>query len=127
MVTIGQTCINVADLDRSLRFYTAGIGLTLVRQVDFNGLHEVVLQGEGRGSRFQLAYQAEMPVPIEHGTAVRKIYFNVDDCAAAHQRALDAGATSVHEPENLDDYPVTYSMIKDPDGHVIELLEHAGQ
>ena len=122
-LSIGQYCINVTDLDRSVRFYEEVIGLSVVRRVNFHGLHEVTLGGETRGGLLQLAYTDDLSGPIEHGNALRKIYFNVDDCLVAHQRVLDAGWPSIHAPERLADYPVTYALVNDPDGYLIELIQ----
>lgn len=122
-VTVGPYCINVTDLDRSVRFYTAVIGLTEFRRVDYHGLQEVILGSPDGGGRIQLAFTEEIVTPIDHGNALRKIYFNVDDCVAVHQRAVDAEAKSVHAPERLPDYPVTYALVADPDGYIVELIQ----
>ncbi len=120
---VGKYCINVTDLARSVQFYEDGIGLTAVTRVNYHGLHEVVLSAEGGGGQIQLAYRDETHGPIQHGNALSKFYFDVDDCEAAHLRAIEAGAQSQHPPERLPDYPFTYSIVTDPDGYRIELLQ----
>lgn len=120
---IGQYCINVTDLDRSVRFYEEGIGLTVKSRVNYQGLHEVTLAADGGGGLLQLAWTEDLQGPIDHGNALRKIYFYVAECAEAHQRAIAAGGRSERAPERLGDYPVTYAFILDPDGYTIELIQ----
>lgn len=122
-VQVGQYCINVTDLDRSVRFYSETVGLTVVLDVEYSGLHEVVLGSKSGGGQIQLAFTQDLEGPIVHGNALRKIYFNVDDCHDAHRRVVEAGWPSTHAPERLAGYPVTYAMVEDPDGYVIELIQ----
>jgi lactoylglutathione lyase len=122
-VTVGPYCINVTDMARSLSFYTETIGLQIIRDVDYHGLREVQLGSKAGGGVIQLAHSREVAAPIDHGTALRKIYFYVEDCEKAHQRVVDAGWPSTHTPETLPDYPVTYAMVEDPDGYVVELIQ----
>lgn len=122
-LSVGQYCINVTDLDRSVRFYEDGVGLTVVNRVNYHGLHEVILAAKDGGGQLQLAYTDELRGPIDHGNALLKFYFYVDDCSAVHQRAIEAGAQSKHAPERLPDYPVTFAMVTDPDGYTIELIQ----
>ena len=37
--------------------------------------------------------------------------------------ALDAGATTVMEPQRLDRWPVTIAFVADPDGYQVELVQ----
>ena len=64
---------------------------------------------------------------IDHGFALWKIYMNVDDCAAVHQRAVDAGFESTMEPARLDRWPVIVAFILDPDGYSIELVQRVDE
>ena len=121
--TVGQYCIYVADLETSVRFYTDIIGLKVQSRTEIPDVHEAVMAADEGGGRLQLAERYEGGRPIDHGFALWKIYMNVDDCAATHQRAVDAGFTSTMAPERLDRWPVTVAFILDPDGYSIELLQ----
>ena len=92
--TVGQYCINVTDLERSERFYTEIIGLKVQSRTQIPGVDEIVLAADVGGGRLQLAKWLERSGPIEHGTALWKIYMNVDDCQDVHDRAVAAGFTS---------------------------------
>ena len=121
--TVGQYCINVTDLERSERFYEDVIGLKVQSRTQIPNVNEIVLAADVGGGRLQLAQWLERSDPIDHGTALWKIYMNVDDCAAVHKRAVDAGFTSTMEPKRLDRWPVTVAFILDPDGYSIELIQ----
>ena len=67
------------------------------------------------------------PGPIDHGFALWKIYINVDDAQATWKRAVDAGYPSVMEPARLDRWPVVVGFVLDPDGYLIEIIQHDGK
>ena len=121
--TVGQYCINVTDLERSQRFYEDIIGLKVQTRTQIPNVNEIVLAADVGGGRLQLAQWLNRSGPIEHGTALWKIYMNVDDCAAVHKRAVDAGFTSTMEPQRLERWPVTVAFIVDPDGYSVELVQ----
>ena len=122
--TVGQYCIYVSDIERSIRFYEDVIGLKLQNRTEIDDVHEAVLAAEQGGGRLQLAERYAGGRPIDHGFALWKIYMNVDDCAATHRKAVAAGMTSTMDPQRLDRWPVTVAFIEDPDGYVIELIEY---
>lgn len=125
--TVGQYCINVTDLKRSEWFYTEIIGLKVQSRTQIPGVEEIVLAADVGGGRVQLAQWLERSGPIEHGTALWKIYMNVDDCQDVHDRAVAAGFTSTMAPARLERWPVTVAFVLDPDGYSVELLQrHEG-
>ena len=81
------------------------------------------------GGRLQLAKFAETmrPGPIDQGFALWKIYMNVDDAMATWQKAVDAGHKSVMKPERLERWPVIVGFVTDPDGYLIEIIQHEGK
>jgi lactoylglutathione lyase len=121
--TVGQYCIYVSDIERSARFYTDVIGLKEQGRTEIDDVHEIVLAADRGGGRLQLAERYNGGQPIDHGFALWKIYMNVDDCAAVHDRAVAAGFTSTMAPQKLDRWPVTVAFILDPDGYSIELVQ----
>lgn len=121
--TVGQYCINVTDLVRSERFYEDIIGLKVQTRTQIPGVNEIVLAADVGGGRLQLAQHLERSGPIDHGTALWKIYMNVDNCAEVHDRAVAAGFESTMVPQRLERWPVTIAFILDPDGYSIELMQ----
>ena len=126
--SLGQYCINVSDLERSVAFWQDVVGIPVQSRTDIPGAREVVLQAEIGGSRLQLAQHDDLEGPIDMGTAMWKIYVDTDDCTALYEKAIAAGCESVTPPQQLDRWPVTVAYVKDPDGYLVELLQnHEGR
>jgi lactoylglutathione lyase len=125
-VSVDQFCINVSDLERSVDFYENALCLKITHRIEEKEFREVVLAGES-GNRIQLAWQRNQEGPIEHGNGFWKLYLQTDDCKALYQRCIDAGAESVMEPMELEQWPVIAAFVKDPDGYLVEILEHFGE
>jgi PhnB protein len=54
--------------------------------------------------------------PLALGGAAITIHQNVDNCDAAYQRAIDAGATTIMAPADMF-WGDRYAQVKDPFGH----------
>jgi lactoylglutathione lyase len=122
--TVGQYCIYVSDIERSIRFYTDIIGLTLQGRTEIDDVHEAHLAADEGGGRLQLAERYNGAQPIDHGFALWKIYMRVDDCATTHAKAVEAGHESTMAPTRLERWPVTVAFVNDPDGYSIELIQY---
>jgi lactoylglutathione lyase len=122
--TVGQYCIYVSDLERSVAFYRDVIGLKVQSRTEIEDVHEAVLAADQGGGRIQLAERYVGGQPIDHGFALWKIYMNVDDCQATHDAAVAWGCESTMEPQRLDRWPVIVGFVNDPDGYSIELIEY---
>lgn len=122
-VSVDQFCINVTDLKKSVHFYETALGLKITHRIEIPNATEVVLAGDD-GYRMQLAHHHDHKGPIDHGSALWKFYLSTDDCAGVYQRCLDAGAESISAPERLGDWPVTAAFVHDPDGYMVEILQH---
>lgn len=122
---LGQCCVNVTDLERTIAFYEL-LGLTCTSRTEIDHAHEAIVEHPGRGSKLQLAQQHDRDGPVRMGS-MWKLYVNTDDCAGLHQRAVDAGHPSVLAPMRLDRWPVTIAFVADPDGYQVELVQrHEG-
>jgi catechol 2,3-dioxygenase-like lactoylglutathione lyase family enzyme len=119
---LGQYCINVTDLDRSVGFYEA-LGLTCTSRTEIPDAFEAILENPEKGSKVQLAQQKAQDGPIDMGTAMWKLYVNTDDIGALYDTALGAGFTSVQAPERYDRWPVSVGFVGDPDGYQVELVQ----
>jgi lactoylglutathione lyase len=123
---LGQYCINVSDLERSIRLWQDVFGIPVCSRTEIPGAREAVLQAPEGGSRLQLAQHLERSGPIEMGTALWKLYVNTSDCKGLYAKALAGGCESVRPPAALERWPVTVAFVKDPDGYLIELVEYHG-
>ena len=53
---LGQYCLNVADLERSVAFYTS-LGLTCTSRTEIPDAWEAIVENPSGGSKFQIAQQ----------------------------------------------------------------------
>jgi lactoylglutathione lyase len=121
---LGQYCINVRDLDRSVAFWEGVMGIPVQSRTEIPIAREAVLQAKEGGSRMQLAQQLDHDGPIDMGSAMWKLYVNTDDCQGIYDKAIAAGCESVSAPAQLDRWPVTVAFVKDLDGYLLELIEY---
>jgi lactoylglutathione lyase len=119
---LGQFCLNVADLDRSVAFYEA-LGLTCTSRTEIPQAFEAIVERPAAGSTLQLALQKDDEGPIGHGTAFWKLYVDTTDVAGLFDAAITAGAVVESPPERLDRWPVTVAFVRDPDGYLVELVQ----
>jgi len=118
--------IEVADLDRSAQLYRDGFGVDL-HLADHGGAghgeddrwvsgrHAATSWKERSFLHFALYQSKGAP------TSGAQLSFGVDDIAAAHRVAIDAGAVVVHEPRR--EPWGTSARYRDYDGNVVELTQ----
>jgi lactoylglutathione lyase len=128
--SLGQYCLNVSDLERSVTFYTEVLGLELHSRTQIPGTNEAIVWGRDKGSALQLAEHDEKTAPIDQGPegikkvgALWKLYLSTDDVKGLHAKAVAAGAKSVVEPMHLEQWDVWVAFVEDPDGYQVELIQ----
>src|SRR5262245_11352974 len=104
---LGQYCINVSDLDATVRFYET-LGLVCTSRTEIPQAFEAILaDADGLGGKIQLAQQKEHSGPIDHGNAFWKLYVNSNAIDEQYAAAMAAGCTSISPPTRQDRWPVT--------------------
>jgi lactoylglutathione lyase len=124
------TMVRVANLDRSIEFYSKALGMhELKRETFTEGRFTLVFMGyEGSEVSIELTHNWDEH-NYRHGTGYGHIALEVEDIYAASQRLKDIGINVTREAG-----PMTYAVdetglreviafIKDPDGYSIELIE----
>ena len=120
---LGQYCINVTDLDRTVAFYEA-IGLTNTSRTDIPQAREAIMEnGDGKGGKIQLAQQLANEGPIDMGNAFWKLYVNTNDIDTMYKAAIDFGCESITAPQRLERWPTSVGFVKDPDGYMVEFVQ----
>jgi lactoylglutathione lyase len=119
---VGQYCIYVTDLERSVKFYEA-LGLENTSRTDLDNVREAVVANDGKGGRLQLAQHLERDGPIDMGNAFWKLYVATNDIARMFDDAVAAGADVVSAPVRMEQWPMSVGFVKDPDGYLVELTQ----
>ena len=117
----------VADLDRALTFYCDVLGLPLghrsgpYAQLE-TGVTRVALYERGAMAE-TLGRELESPSP---DAPAFELGFKVDDCDAAYDELVAAGATPAVRPTDRA-WGQRTAYVRDPDGHLVELAQDLGR
>ncbi len=107
---------NVLDLEKSLAFYRASLGLEEVKRMEGEGFTLVFLGDGTTGHKLELTHLHERKEPYKLGENEFHLAFTVDDFAAAHELHSKMGCIC-YENEEMGIY-----FISDPDGYWLEIL-----
>ena len=117
--------LRVTDLDRSLEFYTALLGMKLLRRKDYpEGRFTLAFVGYGEESD-QAVIELTHNWETDHydlGNGFGHIAIQVDDVYQACDRIRNAGGEITREPGAMQHGSTILAFVKDPDGYMIELL-----
>lgn len=121
-----HTCINVTNLDRSIKFYSEVLGLRLrarreIKETNAEIAHMAVPDG---GGEMELTWWRDKKEYAE-GDQLDHIAFAVEDMDSAMRNFKQMGVTIAREPYKLVGGRSRIAFIKDPDGIWIELIEAA--
>jgi lactoylglutathione lyase len=118
--------IRVADLERSLDFYTNVLGMCLLRREDYpEGRFTLAFVGYGEESEsavIELTHNWDTP-SYDLGTAFGHIALAVEDAAAACEQIKAKGGKVTREAGPMKHGTTIIAFVQDPDGYKIELIE----
>jgi len=121
-----HTMLRVGDLQRSIQFYTAVLGMKLLRQTE-NAAYHYTLAFLGYGSNPE---HAELELTYNHGVnhyemgnAYGHIAISVDDASAACNAVRAAGGNVTREAGPVKGGSTVIAFVTDPDGYKIEFIE----
>ena len=115
-----HTCLNVADADRSVEFYTEQLGFAeswSFETEDGSTTNRYV--AAENGVELQLS-ETEGETDFEQGTAWDHLAVGVKDVDEAFERIDHHGV--VQEPADNPAAGARTAFLKDPDDHVVELV-----
>lgn len=119
---MAHTCYRVADLEKSIKFYTEAFDFTVSRKRDFPEYKFtlVYLTLPGDNYELELTYNYDHG-PYELGTGYGHIAIAVEDVEALHKKHKEAGY-EVTDLKGLPGSPAGYYFIMDPDGYKVEVI-----
>ncbi|MEW4982321.1 MAG: lactoylglutathione lyase [Cycloclasticus sp.] len=120
-----HTMLRVADLDRSIQFYTEVLGMTLLRKRDFKEarftLAFVGFKAESEEAVIELTHNWDVG-EYDQGNAFGHIAIQVDDVYEACELIRQKGGEITREAGPMKGTDSILAFVKDPDGYSIELL-----
>jgi lactoylglutathione lyase len=125
-----HTSIRTSDMDRSIDFYTRLMGLKLLgrREIPQNNAEIAFLQDpEGKGSKLELTFYRKQKKFIQAEYEDRvfdHIAFEIKDMKQTITLLRKNKVTITDEPYKLGATGSFIAFIEDPDGTLIELIEH---
>lgn len=124
---LDHTMIRVADLEKSLDFYTRIMGMKVLRNNEYpNGRFTNVFIGfgpENITTTLELTYNWDQNDPYEKGKAYGHLAFNVDSVVEAMDYLEKQGVTIRSPAKPMNHGTRMLGFVEDPDGYVIELNE----
>ena len=124
-----HTMLRVADLDKTIAFYTDHLGMRLLRRSD-NETGEYTLAFLGYGDEnsstvIELTYNWGQDEPYDLGAAFGHLAIGVPDLYGVCERLEKAGVNIPRPPGPVKGGTTLIAFIEDPDGYKIELIERA--
>ena len=118
--------LRVGNLQRSVKFYTEILGMTLLRQKDYpEGRFTLAFLGYGdekSNTALELTYNWDTD-HYERGSGYGHIAIEVEDVYSAAEKIRQAGGKILREPGPMNAGTTLLAFVADPDGYEIELLE----
>ncbi len=109
---------NVADLDRSIKFYGEALGLKEARKINAaDGSFAIVyLESEDGGFQLELTWLKDFDRSYDLGDNEFHLAFETDDFVGAHALHEKMGCICYENPE------MGIYFISDPDGYWLEMV-----
>ena len=121
-----HTMLRVGNLEQSIHFYTAVLGMKLIRQHDYpDGEFTLAFVGYGNeydNSVIELTYNYGKS-SYEMGTAYGHMAIEVDDAYKACELVTAAGGKVIREAGPMKHGTIIIAFIEDPDGYKIEFIQ----
>ena len=120
--TMAHTCYRVADLKKSVEFYTSAFDFEVSRERDFPEYKFTLVYLTLPGSNYEL----ELTYNYDHGAyelgdGYGHIAISVENLEELHKKHVEAGY-DVTDLKGLPGFAPSYYFVKDPDGYKIEVI-----
>jgi lactoylglutathione lyase len=124
-LSVLSTGMRSSNLDRSIRFYTQGLSMTVLTTRDAGPVTEVIFGFQDSHERpglmvFQKKGATDSSASVDHGNSEMKVVLAVSDVAALAAR-LRAAGYAVGEIKESGPYKILW--VEDPDGYKYEIVQ----
>ena len=117
-----HTALWVSDIDRTIEYYTEGLGLEHNWEFTSDGVRNVYLGGAH--GELQCKYDPDGVYETGGGGGVDHIAIGVESTDEAFEQLIEREDPPVHEPPTtLEQISRRVAFVEDPDGYVVELVE----
>ena len=123
---LAYTSYYVLDQKRALDFYVGLLGMVERQRITPSpGVTEIVLgfDKEPNTPGILLMHKADRTTPYQIGDGFSRTIIHVSDIKAIVQKLTQAGVTIVRPPTEVASLKLTYSLVRDPDGWMIEFIQ----
>ena len=123
---LAYTSYYVLDQKRALDFYVGLLGMVERQRITPSpGVTEIVLGFDKQPNTpgILLMHKADRTTPYQIGDGFSRTIIHVSDIKAIVQKLTQAGVTIVRQPTEVANLKLTYAMVRDPDGWLIEFIQ----
>jgi lactoylglutathione lyase len=123
---LAYTSYYVLDQKRALDFYVGLLGMVERQRITPSpGVTEIVLgfDKEPNTPGILLMHKADRTTPYQIGDGFSRTIIHVSDIKAIVQKLTQAGVTIVRPPTEVASLKLTYALVRDPDGWMIEFIQ----
>ena len=128
--TFHHVALQTSDFEKSLKFYTEGLGFEVWRSFTVSTGKKAALLDIGEGSYFEIFSDGEKKIcKNDYAGDYFHLALKVDDAKAAYERAVAHGAMEMGKaPTQMalpsdPPIPVILCFVKGPDGEEIEFFQ----
>jgi lactoylglutathione lyase len=124
---IGYVALNVFDEKRALDFYVGVLGMSERRRVLPTPALTEILLGFTKNPDdpgVLLMVRQGRDKPYDMGDGFSRFIIDVANLETTVKHLTDAGVKLVRPITDVKDLQLRYAMVKDPDGYLIEIIQH---
>ncbi|MBW8185560.1 VOC family protein [Shewanella sp. NR704-98] len=119
--------IRVRDLETSIAFYQAALGLEIKEQFIFDEFTLTYLGNQTTDFELELTYNHDTDNDYSHGSGYGHIAVSVEDIEESFHglTLLDMKPTNIKHLNHKNTHLASFFFIQDPDGYKIEFLQRS--
>jgi lactoylglutathione lyase len=123
-----HSMLRVRDVDKTLRFYCDGLGMSVLDRYDFEkGRFSILFlsfSGYRDGSAaLELTYNWDQGEDYSHGSGYGHLAIGVPDVTEVYERLAHYGGVQTTAPKRMIENSPQIAFVKDPDGYPVELIQ----